>query len=50
MTDDGAARLRAGLAERYLAAWQLAPDGRFRDDDGALALPVRPRADRKSVV
>lgn len=44
MTDDGAARLRAGLAERYLAAWQLAPDGRSRDDDGALALPVRTRA------
>ncbi|MGX5359899.1 aminoglycoside phosphotransferase family protein [Kocuria sp. KH4] len=44
MTDDGAARLRAGLAERYLAAWQLVPDGRSRDDDGALALPVRTRA------
>ncbi|MEX5300984.1 aminoglycoside phosphotransferase family protein [Kocuria sabuli] len=39
-----AAQLPAGPAARYLAAWELVPDGRARDDDGALALPVRTRA------
>ncbi|VEH43669.1 Aminoglycoside/hydroxyurea antibiotic resistance kinase [Kocuria rosea] len=34
----------AGLADRYTAAWELVPDGRARDDGGALVLPVRTRA------
>ncbi|MFF0943030.1 aminoglycoside phosphotransferase family protein [Kocuria sp. CPCC 205300] len=42
--DDAAAQLPAGPAARYLAAWELVPDGGARDDDGALVLPVRTRA------
>ena len=40
----------AGLADRYTAAWGLVPDGRARDDDGALVLPVRTRAGEPAVL
>lgn len=41
---------RAGLAARYTSAWELVPDGRARDDDGALVLPVRTRAGEPAVL
>lgn len=40
----------AGLADRCTTAWELVPDGRARDDDGALVLPVRTRAGEPAVL
>jgi streptomycin 6-kinase len=39
-----------GLADRYTTAWELVPDGRARDDDGALVQPVRTRAGEPAVL
>ncbi|MFI7585226.1 aminoglycoside phosphotransferase family protein [Kocuria sp. M1N1S27] len=47
---DAAAGDRSGLAARYTSAWELVPDGRARDDGGALILPVRTRAGEPAVL
>ena len=50
MTDGSAGAGPAGTAGRCLAAWELSPDGPARDDDGAVALPVRTRSGERAVL
>ena len=50
MRDESTGGARAGIAGRWLSAWELRPDGPVRDEDGALALPVRARSGERAVL